>query len=64
MKTQEQTAGERIGKAIARDVKSDQLPTEWTGLDAMDADQIPDGCDRDEVERIAEATYRRELAAK
>ena len=32
--------GTRIGRAIARDVLADDLPREWTGLDAQDGDQL------------------------
>lgn len=32
--------GTRIGQAIARDVLADNMPREWTGLDAQDGDQL------------------------
>lgn len=32
--------GTRIGRAIARDVLADDMPREWTGLDAQDGDQL------------------------
>lgn len=54
--------GTKIGKAIARDVIADGLPREWTGLDPQDADQIPEGVDVAEVERIAREVYEAELA--
>lgn len=57
-----QTIGERIGKAIARDTKANpEYPREWTGIEAQDADQIPDGIDRKEVEAVAERVYREEM---
>jgi hypothetical protein len=62
MTTQE--IGTRIGKAIARDVIAEDMPREWTGLDPQDADQIPDGMDRDAVEAVAKEVYEREIAAK
>lgn len=57
--------GTRIGLAIARDVIADDLPREWTGLDAQDVDMIPDGVDHGEVEAAARDAYldRIELAA-
>jgi hypothetical protein len=30
----------RIGQAIARDVKAEGMPANWTGLDAQDGDQL------------------------
>ena len=54
-----QEIGTFIGRAIARDVLADSdLPWEWTGIDPQDADQIPEGIDREEVERIAEQVYQ------
>jgi hypothetical protein len=55
--TTTQELGRRIGKAIARDVLADNLDRTWTGLDAQDADQIPEGMDRDEIEEAAKAAY-------
>jgi hypothetical protein len=52
-----ESVGRRIGRAIAQDVIAHDMPREWTGLDAQDAEQIPDGMDQDEVERIAKDEY-------
>lgn len=49
--------GTKIGQAIARDVLAEGMPREWTGLDAQDADQIPEGVDHDAVEAAAENAY-------
>ena len=55
--------GTQIGNAIARDVLADDMPRTWTGLDAQDGDQIPEGMDRDEVERHAKAAYLSRIAS-
>jgi hypothetical protein len=55
-KTPEQV-GRFIGLSIAADVIREGMPREWTGLDAQDGDQIPDGMDHDEVARHAKAAY-------
>lgn len=52
-----ETVGKRIGRAMAQSVLSEDMPREWTGLDPQDADQIPEGMDRDAVETVAEAEY-------
>jgi hypothetical protein len=49
--------GKRIGRAMARDVLAEDMPREWTGLDAQDIDQIPGGIDFDEVEAAAQKEY-------
>jgi hypothetical protein len=59
----EQAVGQRIGRAIARDVITEGMPREWTGLDAQDAEQIPAGLDREQVERAARAAYAEAMAA-
>ena len=33
-------AGRAVGRAIARDVIAEDMPREWTGLDAQDGDQL------------------------
>ena len=54
--------GERIGRAIARDVLAEDMPHTWSGLDAQDGDQIPDGMSVEEVELYAGAAYHEALA--
>jgi 3-hydroxyisobutyrate dehydrogenase-like beta-hydroxyacid dehydrogenase len=54
--------GEFIGRAMARDVKRNGYPVEWTGLDPQDADQIPEGMDAAAVEAVAERVYAEEMA--
>lgn len=60
--------GQRIGQAIARDVLADDMPREWTGLDAQDGDQLtaagiePDSDEWEQAERAAEASYRAAVA--
>ena len=59
-----QSIGRFIGRAIANDVLSNpDWPDEWTGIDAQDADQIPKGIDRDQVEVWAEMTYGEMMSA-
>lgn len=66
-RTDAQVIGERIGRAIARDVIREDMPREWTGIDPQDADQltaagIAIGSDEwDEAVAAAEAEYRRTL---
>jgi hypothetical protein len=43
---------ERIANAICRDVQADDMPHVWTGLDAQDVDQIPEGMDVEKVEAL------------
>ena len=57
-----QEIGSQIGNAIARDVLANDLPREWTGLDPMDADQIPKWMDRVEVEAVAKSIYDRRIS--
>lgn len=61
--TTAQEIGTKIGKAIARDVLAEDMPRKWTGLDAQDVDQIPEGMDHAEVERFAEAAYGAAIGA-
>jgi hypothetical protein len=49
--------GQRIGRAMARDVIAEGMPRDWTGLDPQDADQIPAGVDHDPIEAAAKAAY-------
>ena len=35
-----QEIGTKVGRAIARDVLAEDMPREWTGLDAQDGDQL------------------------
>lgn len=58
------TVGARIGAAIARDVRAEDMPREWTGLDPQDADQIPEGMDAGEVEDIARRFYLRAISGQ
>lgn len=60
--TTARAAGVRIGEAIARDVVSDGLPRQWSGLDPQDTDQIPAGCDCSLVESYAQEAYYAYLA--
>ena len=53
--------GTQLGKAIARDAMADDMPIQWTGLDAQDGDHIPSGMDCDAVESIAKDVYFGEL---
>lgn len=57
-----EAVGEFVGRAMARDVKRNGYPTEWTGLDPQDADQIPAGMDADAVEEVAKRVYAEEMA--
>ncbi len=50
--------GIKIGRAIAQNVLAENMPLNWTGLDPQDVDQIPEGVDRELVERVAEDEYR------
>jgi len=65
--TDVRTVGQVIGRAIARDVLADDLPREWTGLDAQDGDRalaagIVAGTEAwDEMERAARAAYTEAL---
>jgi hypothetical protein len=52
-----ESVGRRIGRAIAQDVIAQGMPRNWTGLDAQDAEQIPDGMDHDAVEAVAKREY-------
>lgn len=60
--------GEKVGRAIARDVLADGLPREWTGLDPQDGDQLaaaglePGTPAWGEAELAAEVAYHRMLA--
>jgi hypothetical protein len=55
--------GHRIGRAIARDVLAEDMPREWTGLDAQDADEataaglVPDTEEWAAMVEAAEAAY-------
>lgn len=60
--------GIKVGKAIARDVIADDMPREWTGLDAQDGDRLTAaGIDLgtpewSEAEAAAEEAYRNAVA--
>jgi hypothetical protein len=46
--------GKRIGRAMANDAMADGMPTEWTGLDAQDGDELLAlGIDADDPEWAA-----------
>lgn len=54
--------GERVGRAIARDVLADDMPREWTGIDPQDGDKItragvrpgtPEWAEAEEAARVA-----------
>ena len=55
--TPEEIHGMYIGHAMARDVIAENMPTEWTGLDPQDAEQIPEFMDYGKVEEFAKATF-------
>lgn len=55
----ESQVGQRIGRAIARDVLAWNWPCEWTGIDPQDGDQIPEGMDFDRVQEFARVEYQR-----
>lgn len=58
-----QEIGTEIGRAIAADVLGNEdMSIEWTGIEAQDADRIPEGIDHDEVEIAAEQAYHVALA--
>lgn len=52
-----ESVARKIGSAMARDTIADNLSREWTGLTAEDVDQIPEGMDVEEVERLAQDAY-------
>lgn len=57
------TIGAMIGHAIARDVKAEGMPREWTGLSPEDGDRIvaagiqPDSAEWAEAEQAAKVAY-------
>ncbi len=58
--------GELIGRAIARDVIAEKMPSEWSGLDPQDADLIPSDLSEPMVEIIAakaKLAYKQALSA-
>lgn len=58
-----------VGRAIARDARADGWPTDWTGLDAQDGDQLseagiePGTAEWDEAASIAAESYAAALSA-
>lgn len=60
--------GEKIGRAMARDVLAEDMPREWTGLDAQDGDVatgagLRPGTDEwEEMEQAARRAYKVALA--
>lgn len=69
MATTTQEIGRRIGQAIARDTIADDLPREWTGLEAQDGDQIPlwattEADAMEEIEAAAKAAYLEAIEGK
>lgn len=58
-----ESIGTRIGNAIAKAVVAENMDRDWTGLEAEDVDQIPEGMDRDAVEAVAERVYTTRLRA-
>ncbi len=60
--------GAKIGRAIARDVLAENMPRDWTGLDAQDGDELTaagimaDSIEWAEAEAVAKAAYCEALA--
>ena len=60
--------GVSIGRAMARSVKAESMPSEWTGLDAQDGDQLlaagyaAGSPEWDAAEEAAESAYREAVA--
>lgn len=62
--------GERIGRAIARDVIAEGMPPEWAGLGAQDQDQLDEFADYPEdspeyqtIYEAARSAYQAALTA-